>query len=98
MRRILVAVAAASSWALVAVGSLAPMLVETTKSLTDPSGKSLYEAWRASKHAAAAKDTSKKPKSKEDPTNRSAESDDKLVDTRISDTGNSSTFLCATPE
>jgi len=30
-----------------AVASLAPMLVETTRSLRDPSGKSLYEAWQA---------------------------------------------------
>jgi N-acetylated-alpha-linked acidic dipeptidase len=29
-----------------AVASLAPMLVETTRTLKDPSGKSLYEAWR----------------------------------------------------
>src|SRR5262249_48819567 len=29
-----------------AVASLAPMLVETTRSLQDPSGKSLYEAWK----------------------------------------------------
>ena len=31
-----------------AVASLAPMLVETTRSLKDPSGKTLYEAWKAS--------------------------------------------------
>lgn len=31
-----------------AVASLAPMLVETTRSLSDPSGKSLYEAWKES--------------------------------------------------
>ena len=29
-----------------AVGSLAPMLIETTHSLEDPSGVSLYEAWK----------------------------------------------------
>ncbi len=29
-----------------AIGSLAPMLVETTQSLQDPSGKSLYAAWQ----------------------------------------------------
>jgi N-acetylated-alpha-linked acidic dipeptidase len=29
-----------------AVASLAPMLVETTRSLNDPSGKSLYDAWK----------------------------------------------------
>ena len=31
-----------------AVASLAPMLVETSRSLKDPSGKTLYEAWRES--------------------------------------------------
>jgi N-acetylated-alpha-linked acidic dipeptidase len=31
-----------------AVASLAPMLVETTHSLRDPSGKTLYEAWKES--------------------------------------------------
>jgi len=31
-----------------AVASLAPMLVETTRTIEDPSGKSLYEAWKAS--------------------------------------------------
>ncbi len=31
-----------------AVASLAPMLIETSKSLQDPSGKSLYEAWKES--------------------------------------------------
>jgi N-acetylated-alpha-linked acidic dipeptidase len=32
-----------------AVGSLAPMIVEATKSLEDPSGVSLYDAWRTKK-------------------------------------------------
>jgi N-acetylated-alpha-linked acidic dipeptidase len=31
-----------------AVASLSPMLVETSRSLRDPSGKSLYEAWKES--------------------------------------------------
>jgi N-acetylated-alpha-linked acidic dipeptidase len=31
-----------------AVASLAPMLVETTRSLQDPSGKTLYDAWKES--------------------------------------------------
>jgi N-acetylated-alpha-linked acidic dipeptidase len=31
-----------------AVASLAPMLIETSKSLTAPSGKTLYDEWRAS--------------------------------------------------
>src|SRR4029077_11679430 len=32
-----------------AVASLAPMLVETSKDIRSPSGKSLYEAWRATR-------------------------------------------------
>jgi N-acetylated-alpha-linked acidic dipeptidase len=31
-----------------AVASLSPMLVETTRTLKDPSGKTLYEAWKSS--------------------------------------------------
>jgi N-acetylated-alpha-linked acidic dipeptidase len=31
-----------------AVASLAPMLVETSRSLQDPSGKTLYQAWKES--------------------------------------------------
>jgi N-acetylated-alpha-linked acidic dipeptidase len=31
-----------------AIGSLVPMLVETSRSLQDPSGKSLYDAWKTS--------------------------------------------------
>src|SRR2546430_3376637 len=31
-----------------AVASLSPMLVETSRALEDPSGKSLYDAWKAS--------------------------------------------------
>lgn len=33
------------------VGSLAPLVVETAKSLRDPTGKSLYEAWKISRAA-----------------------------------------------
>jgi N-acetylated-alpha-linked acidic dipeptidase len=42
-----------------AVASLAPMLVETSRSLQDPSGKSLYEAWKQSaiREKAEAKET-----------------------------------------
>jgi N-acetylated-alpha-linked acidic dipeptidase len=36
-----------SSLSVNAVGSLAPMVVELTKSLQDPSGQSLYDAWRS---------------------------------------------------
>src|SRR5208282_1605397 len=31
------------------VGSLAPFMVEASKSLRDPSGRSLYEAWQVSR-------------------------------------------------
>jgi N-acetylated-alpha-linked acidic dipeptidase len=42
-----------------AVASLAPMLVETTHSLQDPSGKTLYDAWKEStaRERGEAKDT-----------------------------------------
>src|ERR1035437_601256 len=42
-----------------AVASLAPMLVETSRTLQDPSGKSLYEAWKQSaiREKAEAKET-----------------------------------------
>src|SRR6202007_2231721 len=39
-----------------AVASLAPMLVETTRSLQDPSGKSLYQAWKDSEIRKKTKD------------------------------------------
>ncbi len=37
-----------------AVGSLAPMIVEVTKDLRDPTGTSLYEAWRRPREAGGA--------------------------------------------
>ena len=60
-----------------AVASLAPMLVETTRSLNDPSGKSLYEAWKESASR----------KKKEQVT------DDSLADTRIGSGSDHTVFL-----
>ena len=44
-----------------AVASLAPLLVETTKSLRDPSGASLYAAWLRSRRAKQRKEKGNKP-------------------------------------
>jgi N-acetylated-alpha-linked acidic dipeptidase len=65
-----------------AIGSLAPMLVETTRTLQDPSGKSLYDAWKES----AARVRASTPQStKIDDTN--------LVDTRIGSGSDHTVFL-----
>ena len=75
-----------------AVASLAPMLVEATKTLQDPSGKTLYEAWKesvarerteASAHAAAPDSAAKK----EDVM------DQNLADTRIGSGSDPTGFL-----
>lgn len=65
-----------------AVASLAPMLVEATHSLSDPSGKSLYEAWRESsaRERLQAKDFSEV-------------SDSNLADTRIGSGSDHTVFL-----
>jgi len=65
-----------------AVASLAPMLVETTHSLQDPSGKSLYEAWKQSKLREQAAE--KKPGEVTDYT---------LPDTRIGSGSDHTVFL-----
>lgn len=44
-----------------AVASLAPLLVETTKSLRDPSGVSLYAAWLRSRRAKQRSEKERKP-------------------------------------
>jgi len=65
-----------------AVASLAPMLVETSRSLQDPSGKTLYEAWKAA--AAREKQEAKQP----------AEiTDANLADTRIGSGSDHTVFL-----
>jgi N-acetylated-alpha-linked acidic dipeptidase len=65
-----------------AVASLAPMLVETSRTLRDPSGKTLYEAWKESsareKHAAR---------------QSAAVTDKNLADTRIGSGSDHTVFL-----
>jgi len=65
-----------------AVASLAPLLVETTKSLRDPSGVSLYSAWLRSSRAAR-----RKQKEKELPTGAEP------VDIRIGSGSDHTVFL-----
>jgi N-acetylated-alpha-linked acidic dipeptidase len=65
-----------------AVASLAPMLVETSRSLQDPSGKSLYEAWKAS----AARSRKEAGDSRE-------VNDGNLADTRIGSGSDHTVFL-----
>jgi N-acetylated-alpha-linked acidic dipeptidase len=70
-----------------AVASLAPMLVETTRSLQDPSGKSLYEAWKAT----AARE--KKEGHQSGQMNDSGVADSGLADTRIGSGSDHTVFL-----
>ena len=65
-----------------AVASLAPMLVETTRSLQDPSGKSLYEAWKES--ASRIKREANQP---------GGVNDSNLADTRIGSGSDHTVFL-----
>src|SRR5580692_6919323 len=70
-----------------AVASLAPMLVETTRSLQDPSGKSLYEAWKAT----AARESEQGKQSGQ--VNDSGVARDNLADTRIGSGSDHTVFL-----
>jgi len=65
-----------------AVASLAPMLVETTRTLKDPSGKTLYEAWKASS-------TRERSETKQS----EAVTDLNLADTRIGSGSDHTVFL-----
>jgi N-acetylated-alpha-linked acidic dipeptidase len=65
-----------------AVASLAPMLVETSRGLKDPSGKSLYEAWKES--SASERREGKQPE---------AVTDLNLTDTRIGSGSDHTVFL-----
>ncbi len=65
-----------------AVASLAPMLVEISRSLQDPSGKSLHDAWKAA--AAREKEEAKQP---------SEVTDANLADTRIGSGSDHTVFL-----
>jgi N-acetylated-alpha-linked acidic dipeptidase len=65
-----------------AVASLAPMLVETSRSLEDPSGKTLYEAWKQS----VARD-------RRDAKESTPVDDSNLADTRIGSGSDHTVFL-----
>ena len=65
-----------------AVGSLAPMLVETSYSIADPSGTSLHDAWIESAAAARKEDKDTQPPQDED-----------LVNTRIGSGSDHTVFL-----
>jgi N-acetylated-alpha-linked acidic dipeptidase len=70
-----------------AVASLAPMLVETSRTLQDPSGKSLYEAWKAT----AAKEKEEGTQSSQ--MKSSGIADGQLADTRIGSGSDHTVFL-----
>ncbi len=70
-----------------AVASLAPMLVETTRTLQDPSGKSLYDAWKAT----AAREKEEGHQSTQ--MNDSGVNDGSLADTRIGSGSDHTVFL-----
>jgi N-acetylated-alpha-linked acidic dipeptidase len=70
-----------------AVASLSPMLVETSRTLQDPSGKSLYEAWKAT--VAREKEEGKQSGQMND----SGANDGSLADTRIGSGSDHTVFL-----
>ena len=74
-----------------AVASLAPMLVETTHSLQDPSGKSLYEAWKAT--TAREREEGHQSGQMNDSGTRGEVRDDTLADTRIGSGSDHTVFL-----
>jgi N-acetylated-alpha-linked acidic dipeptidase len=65
-----------------AVPSLAPLLVDASRSLADPSGKSLYEAWTASA-----------ARTRRDAKDEQPVTDANLVDTRIGSGSDHTVFL-----
>ncbi len=69
-----------------AVASLAPMLEETTRTLDDPSGKSLYDAWKATVAKEREENTSSGPFN-------SGASNATLADTRIGSGSDHTVFL-----
>ena len=70
-----------------AVASLAPMLVETSRTLQDPSGKSLYDAWKATV------ERQKKEGSQSSQFSDSGVHDEGLADTRIGSGSDHTVFL-----
>src|ERR1700733_12988909 len=65
-----------------AVASLAPMLVETTRSLKDPSGKTLYQAWKESS-ARERREAKQTEEATDSNLSDSIVTDSNLADTRI---------------
>jgi N-acetylated-alpha-linked acidic dipeptidase len=74
-----------------AVASLAPMLVEITHSLQDPSGKDLYEAWKAT--TAREREEGHQSGQMNDSGTRGEVRDDTLADTRIGSGSDHTVFL-----
>jgi N-acetylated-alpha-linked acidic dipeptidase len=70
-----------------AVASLAPMLVETSHTLRDPSGKSLYEAWKES--SARERSAAMQPEG----SSAAKVTDANLADTRIGSGSDHTVFL-----
>ncbi len=75
-----------------AVASLAPMLVETTRTLKDPSGKTLYEAWKESS-TRERRDAKKSEKAPDANVTDSNVTDSNLADTRIGSGSDHTVFL-----
>jgi len=73
-----------------AVGSLAPLLVEVSRTLDDPSGVSLYEAWKKSAAANSARFAATGGGER-----KGAVDDESLVDTRIGSGSDHTVFLNA---
>src|SRR5580692_3043223 len=69
-----------------AVASLAPMLVETSRTLRDPSGKTLYEAWKQSS-------TRERSETKQSEVTDLNVTDSNLADTRIGSGSDHTVFL-----
>lgn len=70
-----------------AVASLAPMLVETSRTLQDPSGKSLYDAWKTTSGR------EKESGNQSGQMNDSGVADSGLADTRIGSGSDHTVFL-----
>ncbi len=70
-----------------AVASLAPMLVETSRTLNDPAGKSLYDAWKSTV------EQERREGNKSGQFSSSGVLDDTLADTRIGSGSDHTVFL-----
>lgn len=74
-----------------AVAQLAPMMVELSKSMQDPSGKSLYDAWRASASKTSEATSAIKNVGAQRTTKQITDED--LVDTKIGSGSDHTVFL-----